>query len=77
MVESDFCAFKKADGAYPSHKKLDKLSDMSSYHVRIYFMKHRIRPHIKYPEYFSRGKALIAITYQWILTFSEMEEYFS
>jgi hypothetical protein len=81
LVQSDLLGFKGDDGTYHYYKtpikKLEQFSDMTSDHIRIYFMKHKIHPHYEYPEFFSRERALIAMTYQWILTFSEMEDYFS
>ena len=73
LTQDDFREFQTPDGTY--HPNLDQFSYMTSDHLRIYFIKHRIHPHINYPQYFSRTRALIAITYQWILTFSEIEEY--
>jgi hypothetical protein len=77
LTRIDLVAFQKADGTYHHHPTLNSFSDMTSDHVRIYFMKHKIHPHIQFPEYFCSDLALIVLTYQWILTFSEIEDFFS
>jgi hypothetical protein len=81
LVQNDLLGYTDSNGKFQPFraplKNLDNFCDMSSDHVRIYFLKHRIHPHIQYPQYFSKERALIVLTYQWSISFGEMEDYFS
>jgi len=55
----------------------DGYLNLTSHHLRDFFIKHDIDPKLKYSKYYSEEQAVITLTYEWKTTYQLLERFLS